>query len=250
MKSEKLLFLLLKKILKEEFHIKIIIFLSIAFVLLSLGAFVAASEENSEITAEQALQKLMDGNARFVSGDVEHPNQSAERRAEVVSGQHPFAIIVGCSDSRVPPEIIFDQGIGDIFVIRTAGQVIDNAALASIEYGAEHVGVPLVVVLGHDSCGAVKATVEGGEAPGHIGYLVDAISPAVNEAVEGMNETGGMNETSEEELLDASIDINVKNIVYQLETSEPILSELVKEGELTIVGARYHLDSGEVEILE
>jgi carbonic anhydrase len=238
-------FSFLKKTLKEEFSIRIIIFLSIAFVMLSLGAFIAASEENSEITAEQALQKLMDGNARFVSGNVEHPNQSAERRAEVVSGQHPFAIIVGCSDSRVPPEIIFDQGIGDIFVIRTAGQVIDNAALASIEYGAEHLGVPLVVVLGHDSCGAVKAAVEGGEAPGHIGYLVEAISPAVDEAAKQ-----DANEASEEEVLDAAIDINVENIVDQLKTSKPVLSELVKEGRLTIVGARYHLDSGEVEIFE
>lgn len=216
------------------------IFLPIAFVLLSIGVFVAASEETSGITADQALQKLMDGNARFVSGNVEHPDQSAERRAEVVSGQHPFAIIVGCSDSRVPPEIIFDQGIGDIFVVRTAGQVMDDAALGSIEYGAEHLGVPLVVVLGHDSCGAVKATVEGGEAPGHIASLVEAIQPAVDEA---------RKEASEEELLNASIDINIKNIVDQLETSEPILSELVKNGELTIVGARYHLDSGEVEIL-
>jgi carbonic anhydrase len=206
-----------------------------------LGILIGASEENAGITAEQALQKLMDGNARFVSGDVEHPNQSAERRAEVVSGQHPFAIVVGCSDSRIPPEIIFDQGIGDIFVIRTAGQVLDDAALGSIEYGAEHLGVPLVVVLGHDSCGAVKATVEGGEAPGHIANLVEAIQPAVDEA---------RNEASEDELLNASIDINIKNIVDQLETSEPILSELVEEGELTIVGARYHLDSGEVEILE
>jgi carbonic anhydrase len=238
-------FSFLKKTLKEEFSIRIIIFLSIAFVLLSLGAFIAASEENPEVTAEQALQKLMDGNARFISGDALHPNQSAERRAGVVSGQHPFAIIVGCSDSRVPPEIIFDQGIGDIFVIRTAGQVMDDAALASIEYGAEHLGVPLVVVLGHDSCGAVKATVEGGEAPGHIGYLVEAISPAVDEAAEQ-----AANGASEEELLDAAIDINVENIVDQLETSEPILSELVKEGRLTIVGARYHLDSGEVEIFE
>lgn len=206
-----------------------------------LSIFIAASEENSGITAEQALQKLMDGNARFVSGDVEHPNQSAERRAEVVSGQHPFAIVVGCSDSRVPPEIIFDQGIGDIFVIRTAGQVLDDAALGSIEYGAEHLGVPLVVVLGHDSCGAVKATVEGGEAQGHIANLVEAIQPAVDEA---------RNEASEDELLNASIDINIKNIVDQLETSEPILSDLVEKGELTIVGARYHLDSGEVEIVE
>ncbi len=231
----------LNRILEEEFSIRIIIFLPIAFALLFLGAFAAASEETSEITAEQALEKLMDGNARFVSGDVEHPNQSAERRAEVVSGQHPFAIIVGCSDSRIPPEIVFDQGIGDIFVIRTAGQVMDNATLASIEYGAEHLGVPLVVVLGHDSCGAVKATVAGGEAPGHIPCLVEAIQPAVDEAG---------SEASEEELLNTSIDCNVKNIVDQLKTSEPILSELVEEGELTIVGARYHLDSGEVEILE
>ncbi len=122
---------------------------------------------------------------------------------------------------------------------------MDNATLASIEYAAEHLGVTLVVVLGHDSCGAVKATVEGGEAPGHIGCLVEAISPAVDKAAEQ-----AMNETNEAELLDASIDINVENIVYQLETSEPILSEPVEEGELTIVGARYHLDSGGVEILE
>ncbi len=206
-----------------------------------LGTLAAASEDSSDITAEQALQKLMDGNARFVSGEVEHPNQDAERCNEVTSGQHPFAIIVSCSDSRIPPEIIFDQGVGDIFIIRTAGQVLDDAALGSIEYGAEHLGVPLVVVLGHDSCGAVKATVEGGEAPGHIASLVEAIQPAVDEA---------RNETSEDEVLDAAIDNNIENIVYQLETSEPILGELVEEGELTIVGARYHLDSREVEILD
>lgn len=234
-----------KKTSREEFSMKIITFLAIAFMLLFLTTFTAAAEEDLEITAEQALQMLMDGNARFVSGDVEHPNQSAESREEVISGQQPFAIIVGCSDSRIPPEIVFDQGIGDIFVIRTAGQVMDNATLASIEYGAEHLGVPLVVVLGHDSCGAVRAAVEGGEAPGHLGCLVDAISPAVDEIEE--EET---NETSEDDLIDCVIDINIENIVYQLESSEPILSELVEEGELTIVGARYHLDSGEVEILE
>lgn len=221
--------------------IRIMIFLPIAAALLFLGGFVAATDETSEITADQALETLMDGNARFVSGNVEHPNQSAERRAEVVSGQHPFAIIVSCSDSRIPPEIIFDQGIGDLFVIRTAGQVMDDAALGSIEYGAEHLGVPLVVVLGHDSCGAVKATVEGGEAPGHIASLVEAIQPAVDKA---------RKEASEEELLSTSIDINIKNIVGQLKTSEPILFDFVKKGELKVVGARYHLDSGEVEILE
>lgn len=215
--------------------------LSIAAVILFLCALVVASEKPSEITAEQALQKLMDGNARFVFGNVSHPDQSVERRAEVISGQHPFAIVVGCSDSRVPPEIVFDQGIGDIFVIRTAGEVMDNATLASIEYGAEHLDVPLVVVLGHDSCGAVKATVEGGEAPGHLASLVQAIKPAFEKA---------KGEASEKELLNASININTENIVKQLETSEPTLSKLVEEGNLTIVGARYHLDSGVVEVLK
>lgn len=227
--------------MKEEFSIKTMKMLSIAAVLLLLCAFVAASEKSSEITADQALQKLMDGNARFVSGNAIHPDQSAERRAEVVSGQHPFAILVGCSDSRVPPEIVFDQGIGDIFVIRSAGEVMDNATLASIEYGAEHLGVPLVVVMGHDGCGAVKATVEEGEAPGHLASLVQAIQPAVDKA---------RAEASEKEVLNSSIDINTENIVKQLENSEPILFTLVEEGNLTIVGARYHLDNGEVEILK
>jgi carbonic anhydrase len=183
---------------------------------------------------------LMDGNARFVSGSVTHPNQSQERLAEVVSAQHPFAVVVGCSDSRIPPEIVFDQGIGDIFVIRTAGEVMDDAALGSIEYAVEHLNVSLVMVLGHDSCGAVKATIAGGEAPGHLAYLVDAIEPAVN-----ASEAGG-----EENLLNASIDANTEMIVEQLKSTQPILSEYVDEGKLEIVGARYHLDDGSVELLE
>ncbi len=200
-----------------------------------------AAEEKKSITGEEALQKLMDGNARFVSGNVTHPDQSADRRTELVAGQHPFAIVVGCSDSRVPPEIVFDQGLGDIFVVRTAGQVIDNVSLGSIEYGVEHLGVPLIVVLGHDSCGAVKATVEGGKPAGHLDSLVNFIMPAVEEARASGNES---------EIVDRAIDNNVENIVDLLNTSEPILSEKIAKGELTIVGARYHLDDGQVEILE
>lgn len=200
-----------------------------------------ASEEQKSITGEEALQKLMDGNARFVSGNVTHPDQSADRRTELVAGQHPFAIVVGCSDSRVPPEIVFDQGLGDIFVVRTAGQVIDNVSLGSIEYGVEHLGVPLIVVLGHDSCGAVEATVEGGKPAGHMDSLVNFILPAVEEARASGNES---------EILDSAIDNNVRNIVDLLNTSEPILSEKIAKGELTIVGARYHLDDGSVEMLE
>lgn len=199
-----------------------------------------ASEESSGIGADAALQKLMDGNSRFVSGSMSHPDQSSERRAEIVSAQHPFAVVVGCSDSRVPPEVLFDQGLGDIFVIRTAGEVMDNATIGSIEYAAEHLSVPLVVVLGHDSCGAVKAAVAGGEAPGQIAYLAEAIAPAVAKA----NETA-----TKDELLNESIDVNTEMVVDQLKSTEPILSEYVKEGKLKIVGARYHLDSGKVDLL-
>ncbi len=199
----------------------------------------SGNSSGTGMTADQSMKKLMEGNDRFVSGKVCHPNQSAERRAEVVSAQHPhpFAVVVSCSDSRVPPEILFDQGIGDIFVIRTAGEVMDNATLGTIEYAVEHLNIPLIVVLGHDNCGAVKAAVTG-EAPGHINYLVEAIKPAVNKA-KGMKG----------DLLNNAIDINTHDVVAQLEATKPILSEAVKEGKLKIVGARYHLDSGAVEIL-
>jgi carbonic anhydrase len=197
-----------------------------------------ATEGKMGITADQAMQKLVEGNARFASNQATHPNQAAERRAEVVSGQHPFALIVGCSDSRVPPEILFDQGIGDIFVVRTAGQVMDNVTIASIEYAVEHLNVPLVVVLGHDGCGAVKATIAGGEAPGHLGSLVESIKPAIDSARASGNES---------QLLSSSIDINVRNIVDELSASKPILSSKIKEGKLKVVGARYLLSSGAVK---
>lgn len=184
----------------------------------------------------------MDGNARFVSGNVTHPDQSAERRAETVSAQHPFAVIVGCSDSRVPPEIIFDQGIGDLFVVRTAGEVMDDASIGSIEYAVEHLNMPLVVVLGHDSCGAVKAAVDGGEAQGRIAGLVEAIKPAVDEA---KGEAKNGNQT-----LSLAIDNNIKNVVNELNSTDPILSKYVKEGKLKIIGAQYHLDSGRVDLLK
>jgi carbonic anhydrase len=225
----------------EEFSIKIIRFFVIALLLSVLAVFATAAEEKSSVSGEQALQKLMEGNARFVSGNVTHPDQSADRRNELVSGQHPFAVVVGCSDSRVPPEVVFDQGLGDIFVIRTAGEVMDNVTLASIEYAVEHLNVALVVVLGHDSCGAVTAVIKGGEVPGHLDSLVNFIQPAVDEA-----KAAG----DEKQLLNNSINNNVKNIVEELNVSQPILSEMVEEGKLKVVGARYHLDSGTVEILE
>ncbi|WP_068168289.1 carbonic anhydrase, partial [Rothia sp. ND6WE1A] len=136
-----------------------------------------------KLTPAQALKDLLAGNQRFVSGEVKHPNQDAERRADLASGQNPFATLFGCGDSRLAAEVIFDQGLGDMFVVRTAGHVVESAVLGSIEYAVVELGTPLVVVLGHDSCGAVTAakdSLEKGELPGgYIRNLVEPILPSV-----------------------------------------------------------------------
>ncbi|NYT03036.1 MAG: carbonic anhydrase [Methanosarcinales archaeon] len=217
---------------------KIFNLLAAACVLLASAALAMASAESAGMTAEEALSLLVEGNARFVEGGAEHPNQSAERVAEVTAGQHPFAGVVGCSDSRVPPEIIFDQGIGDLFVIRTAGQVMDDATLGSIEYAVEHLHVPLIVVLGHDSCGAVTAAVEGGEAEGHLVSIVEGIAPAVEAA------------GNESDVLNSAIDANIDMVVENLKSSQPILAQAASEGQVQIMGARYHLDTGMVDFNE
>jgi carbonic anhydrase len=180
----------------------------------------------------------MQGNQRFVNGIPEHPNQTVERRNELIEGQQPFAILLCCSDSRVPPEIIFDQGIGDLFVVRTAGNIADDVALGSIEYAAQLLGVQLIVVLGHQSCGAVTAAAVGGEAPGHIASLVEMIRPAVDLARDKPGE-----------LLTNAIRVNAKLVAGQLEGSAPILSELVKAGQLKVIAAQYDLDSGIVSLI-
>lgn len=204
-----------------------------------LAAPTLSAEE--DISGEQALQLLLEGNSRFISGDLTQNEQNmTERRSEIVSAQKPFAVILGCSDSRVPPEIIFDQGLGDIFVVRTAGHVLDNVSIESIEYAVDHLHVPLVIVLGHDGCGAVTSVVEGGEGPCHLPCLVEAIQPAVDEAMKMGNES---------QLLEYSIDNNIKNIKEKLNESELIKSE-EEMGKLMIVGARYRLNTGVVEIID
>jgi len=189
----------------------------------------------AQTSADISLKKLIDGNDRYVAGNLIHQNQNSQRRIEVAKKQKPFAIILTCSDSRVPPEIIFDQGIGDLFVIRTAGNVVDNVALGSIEYAAEHLGVPLLVVLGHERCGAVEATVKGGEAAGHIKSIVSLIARAVDKVL-----------PQKGDVLENSVVQNVYNVVDDLQNSKPILSELVHENKLKIIGARYDLDDGKV----
>ncbi|MDR3406441.1 MAG: carbonic anhydrase [Chthoniobacter sp.] len=147
---------------------------------LILPAFAAAADHTQpSVGPDAALARLKAGNHRFVSASVSGGKPTAARRAETSEGQHPFAIIVGCADSRTAPEIVFDQNIGDLFVVRTAGNLVDDYALGSIEYAVEHLGARLIVVLGHQKCGAVQAALAGGDAPGHIHSLVSAIQPAV-----------------------------------------------------------------------
>jgi carbonic anhydrase len=200
---------------------------------------VYAAGPGATITADDALARLRAGNERFVAGDLSHPNTGPDRRAEVAKGQVPFAIIVGCSDSRVGPEVVFDQGLGDLFVIRTAGNVVDDVALGSIEYAADHLGAPVILVLGHTRCGAVSAAVAGGEAHGHIGSIVEKIKPAVEET---RGKPG--------DPVDNAVRANVRHVVRQLRGASPILSKLVKAGKLRVVGACYDLDTGRVEFLE
>ena len=194
------------------------------------------------INGDQALQKLLEGHQRYLAEQSTHPHQTARRRGEIAQHQNPFAVILGCADSRVPPEIIFDQGLGDLFVIRLAGHVLNDAVLGSVEYAVERLGVSLVLVLGHESCGAVTAAIraveQGSSVPGHIGSLVDAIKPAVARA-----------KTQPGDLIDNTVRANVTMIVEQLKTSLPLLSVRVQSGSLKVIGARSDLDDGMLDII-
>ncbi|MBN1211631.1 MAG: carbonic anhydrase [candidate division Zixibacteria bacterium] len=192
----------------------------------------------TDTDGERVLKQLLEGNRRFVEGELRHPHQSEQRRLEITAGQKPVAVVVGCSDSRVPPEIIFDTGLGDLFTVRVAGNIIGPVVMGSIEYAVERVGVPLVMVLGHSRCGAVTATVEGGEPVGQIGGLAEKIQPAVAE-VEG--QPGNV--------VDNAAKVNVKHVVEELKNSDPIIAEYYKRGDVKVVGAFYDLESGRVEVI-
>lgn len=201
-----------------------------------------ASGEGAGITPDGALKKLMDGNARFMKDDKEYLNWGEARRQELAKGQHPFATILGCSDSRVPPEHVFDQELGDLFVVRVAGNVADPIELGSVEYAAEHLNVPLVMVMGHRQCGAVKATVAGGKPEGNIAAIVNKIAPAVQKAEKGIKD--------KDKLLDAAIEENAKLTAKTLTEKSEILKHLVEEGKVKIVVGVYDLASGKVSLLD
>jgi carbonic anhydrase len=193
----------------------------------------------SENTAfKQSLKKLIDGNKRYVACKQQYPRQDARRRKEVSKGQKPFAVIVGCSDSRIPPELIFDQGLGDLFVVRLAGNIVDIFALGSIEYAVEHLGTKLVVVLGHGKCGAVTAATQSADAPAHVGAIVKAIQPAVKKA----RKLPG-------DLVDNAIRANATLVADKIKSSRPILAEMSEKGEIKVIGAYYDIETGGVELL-
>jgi carbonic anhydrase len=201
--------------------------------------YTTMAHATTDMTSDQALQALMDGNKRYVAGTLTHPHQDLQRISEVSSGQTPFAIILSCADSRVVPEVMFDQGVGDIFVIRVAGNVAtDDTIIASMEYAVAMLGAPLLMVLGHQSCGAVGAAVQGGDLPGHLNSLVQAITPAVEQAKSQPGDT-----------VDNAINANVRLMVEKLQTMEPIFADKVRSGALKVVGARYSLANGAVELV-
>ncbi|MFN8312665.1 MAG: carbonic anhydrase [Cyclobacteriaceae bacterium] len=189
---------------------------------------------------DQALNRLREGNQRFVKGKSTKPRQDPNRIQEIATKQNPFATIVGCSDSRVPAEIIFDQGLGDLFIVRTAGQVSTYASWGSIEFAEEILGTKLIVVMGHTQCGAVGAAVNLPEVPGHIITLINAIKPAVDRA----------KEKNPSNLLLAATKENIQMQVNQLKSLEPVLGKRVREGSLRIIGGLYNLQTGEVEFFE
>jgi carbonic anhydrase len=202
------------------------------------------------ITASEAIKRLKEGNLRFVSG-VRSIDTIAKQilRAEFVEGQAPFAIILGCSDSRVPAEIIFDQGLGDLFVIRVAGNIVAPSQVGSVEFAAEQYGTPLVVVLGHSMCGAVMATIDELEKPSegkssNVLSIVNRIRPTV----EPLFETELRNDSGK--LLEASIQANILASTNHLMHGSPMLERLVQQGDLEIIGAEYSLATGEVKFFE
>lgn len=198
--------------------------------------------EIQALTPHAAWRKLQEGNNRFIQGESKHPNQDSLYRESLVGGQHPFAVIFGCSDSRLAAEIIFDLGLGDAFVVRTAGQVIDLSVLGSIEYSIAMLGVPLIVVLGHDSCGAITATkeaVDSGDMPsGFLRNLVERITPSVLAS----RRDGGQD-------VDDYMLEHIKQTANRLVEASRIISAAVDRQEVTIVGLAYRLEEGRVELV-
>lgn len=212
---------------------------------LNLLSAQAADGRKTDLSPAQALDKLRQGHENFLNDKPSlKSSRDSSRRLEIARGQVPFAVLVGCSDSRVAPEVLFDTGLGELFIVRNAGNTVDTVALGSIQYAVQVLNVPLVLVLGHERCGAVEAALSVVEKntvyPGSIGQMVEPIIPAVLRAkASGTYKEGG--------LLDAAVRENVRRTVERLRMSEPAMLEPMRAGKLKIVGARYDLDDGKVD---
>ncbi|WP_330334101.1 carbonic anhydrase [Streptomyces sp. NBC_00536] len=211
---------------------------------LALGSAFPASAapvaESRPATPQEALRRLAAGNRRWAAYRQEHPHETPSVRLQLVQGQHPFAVVLGCVDSRVPPELVFDQGLGDLLTVRTAGEVLDEAVLGSIAYGVLELDVPLVLVLGHQSCGAVGAAVHADESgeplPAHIQYLAEQIRPAIDRTQHG------------DARVSATIDAHARRTRQRL-AAEPDLARRIATGRLAVVSARYELRDQRVRTL-
>lgn len=207
---------------------------------------------------EEAIQRLEAGNQRYVRRRPRHPHQGVRTRMDLSHGQHPFAVLVSCSDSRVAPTVVFDQGLGDLFEIRTAGHVLDGAALGSIEYAVEHLHTPLIVIMGHDRCGAVTAAIHSGSPRGHLRSIVEAIRPSVarvrhdkvpvdlswrSPTPEHLPRT-----LAQANFLTRTIVANVEGAVRRLHDSSEVVREALEQGHTRVVGAFYDLDTGGVDL--
>lgn len=217
----------------------------VATIALTVG-LAAASAGTPSIGYQDALTKLKEGNLRFISGAHNHAGVSMEVVKALAAGQKPYAIVLTCSDSRVAPELLFDTGLGELFVVRVAGNVADPIILGSIEYAAEHLGTPLIVVLGHEKCGAVKATVElKGKGEGNIGSIVHAIRPAFKQ----VKTAGKVAPQDQAQFVEAVADANIAMVKASLTSKSKVLQHLVATDKVKIVSAKYHIERGEVEIL-
>lgn len=210
----------------------------VLFCLLLVSIFLACNQ--SETANLTPLQKLEEGNKRFAAGKPVHPDETLERLRELKKGQHPFAVVISCSDSRVPAELVFDQGLGDIFSIRTAGNVIGDYELGSIEYAVEHLDCKLIVVMGHKDCGAIKAFIK---SEGHYENLdhIKKIIEYINKEQEEKNLVA-----NHELNLEKAISANIAHGVSTLKSAEPILKEFNNSKKIEIVGALYDIETGKV----
>lgn len=226
-------------------------------LVLLASSFALASSGGPSVSPDEALQNLMEGNKRYVEDKLTNASRSdAASRKALSTSQKPYAVILTCSDSRVPPEIIFDKGLGEIFVIRVAGNVPDPVVLGSIEYAAEHLGSPLVMVLGHERCGAVKATVEArGKSTGskNIDAIVKAVDPSVKAVVkscEACKTDPKCPKSKTGEFVECVVDANAKRVAANLTKQSEILKHLVEKKKLKIVAAKYDLDDGLVTLFK